>query len=211
MKEKVGSQMSNGAIAGSLNLSEIKVAYIISNSRRADGGARKDSRVLRKLLSPRELRGLRRLVEENWLACLWEIAGKLNAGRTDPPAGRSLCSVSPITVQRSVKGMGMRSCTSARKPLVATVTEKKRLQWAKDILFWRVEWASVLSSDESSFLVGQPQSRRVWCRPGQRSGTQDLRPTFKSDRESVPVWEAFSAVVRTPCCAWKGLLTARRT
>jgi len=95
MKEKVGSQMSNGAIAGSLNLSEIKVAYITSNSRRADGGERKDSRGHRKLLSPRELRGLRRLVEENWLACLWEIAGKLNAGRTDPPAGHSqLLSVS---------------------------------------------------------------------------------------------------------------------
>ena len=56
----------------------------------------------------------------------------------------------------------------------------------------------MLYSDESSFLVRQPQSRCVWRQPGQRYATQNLRLTLKSGRESVMVWGAFFAVGRTP-------------
>jgi len=204
IKEMVANKMSNGAIAVSLNLKKSTVAYVAANARRADGGARKDNRGRPKVLSPRELRGLRRLVEENPFASLAEIAEKLNAGRTNPPAGQSLRPVSPSTVRRAVKGMGMRSCAPAMKPFVSAVNKKKRLQWAKDHLPWSIQWASVLYSDESSFLVRQPQSRRVWRQPGQRYATQNLRPTFKSGRESVMVWGAFSAVGRTPLLRVEG-------
>ena len=49
-------------------------------------------------------------MEENSSASLAEIAEKLNAERENPPAGQSLRLVSPSTVRRAVKGIGMRSC-----------------------------------------------------------------------------------------------------
>jgi len=44
----------------------------------------------------------------------------------------------------------------------------------------------------------------VWRQPGQRYATSNLRPTFKSGRESVMVWGAFSAVGRTPLLRVEG-------
>jgi len=104
---------------------------VAANARRVDGGGRTDNRGRPKLLSPRELRGLRRLVEENPFASLAEIAEKLNVGRTNPPAGPALCAASLSTVRRAIKGLGMRSCTPAKKPFVSAVNQQKRLQWAK--------------------------------------------------------------------------------
>jgi len=126
------------------NIKNSTVVYVAEISRRADGGARKESRGRPKLLSPRELRGLRRLVEEIPFASLAEIPEKLNAERTNPPAGQSLRQVSPSTVHRAVNGMGMRSCAPAMKQPVFAVNKKKRLQWAKDHLSWSIQWASVL-------------------------------------------------------------------
>ena len=81
----------------------------------------------------------------------------------------------------------MRSCTPAKKPFVSGVNQQKRLQWAKAHHGWSIQWASVLYSDECSFLVRQPQSRRVRRQPGQRYAISNLRSTFKSGRESVMV------------------------
>ena len=128
----------------SLNIKNSAVVYVAEIARRADEGARKENRGRPKLLSPRELRGLHRLVEENPFASLAELSEQLNAERTNPPAGQSLRQVSPSTVHRAVNGMGMRSCAPTMKQLVFAVTKKKRLQWAKDHLSWSIRWASVL-------------------------------------------------------------------
>jgi len=200
----VANNKSNGAIAASLGLKKSTVAYVAANARRVDGGGRTDNRGRPKLLRPRELRGLRRLVEENSFASLAENAEKLNVGRTNPPAVPALCAVSLSTVRRAIKGLGMRSCTPAKKPFVSAVNQQKRLQWAKSHLGWSIQWASVLYSDESSFLVRQPQSRRVLRQPGQRYATSNLRPTFNSGSERVIVWGAFSGVGRTPLLRVEG-------
>jgi len=61
IKEMVANNKSNGAIAASLGLRKSTVAYVAANARRVNGGGRTDNRDRPKLLSPRELRGLRRL------------------------------------------------------------------------------------------------------------------------------------------------------
>jgi len=118
IKEIVANNKSNGAIAASLGLKKSTVAYVAASDRRVDGGGRTDNRGRPRLLSPRGLRGLRRLVEENPFASLAEIAENLNVGRTNPPAGPALCAVSPSTVHRAIKGLRMRSCTPSKKPFV---------------------------------------------------------------------------------------------
>ena len=44
----------------------------------------------------------------------------------------------------------------------------------------------------------EPQAQRVWRLSGQRYNSENLRPTFKSGRESVMVWGGFSSMRRTP-------------
>jgi len=105
----VADSKSNNAIAASHGLKKSTVAYMAANARRAPGGGRDDRRGLPKRLSPRELPGLRRLVDETPIASLAEIAEELNAGRTNPPAGPSLRAVSPITVLRVIKSLGFKA------------------------------------------------------------------------------------------------------
>jgi len=64
IKIMVANKKSNGAIATSLGLETSTVAYVAAISRRPNGPARKDNRGRRKALSERELRGLRRLVQD---------------------------------------------------------------------------------------------------------------------------------------------------
>jgi len=52
---------------------------------------------------------------------------------------------------------------------------------------WTYQWAFVLFSDESSFLVPKPQVRRVWRQRGERYYSVNLRPSFKRGRKSVMV------------------------
>lgn len=47
----------------------------------------------------------------------------------------------------------------------------------------------------------------MWRNSGQRFAPKSLRPTFKSGRESVMVWNAFSAVGQTPQVRVEGSMT----
>lgn len=182
IKMMVGNKMSNGAIAKALGLNKSTVAYTAAIARRAGPDVRKEGRGRPRLLSPRELRGLRRLVDENPFASIAERTEKVNNERTSATGGPALRQISPRTVRRAVKALGLSFCTPAQKPFVSAANKCKRLQWGKDHLSWSYQWAWVLYLDESSLQVRQPQSRRVWRQRGQRLQTKNLRPTFKSSR-----------------------------
>jgi len=188
IKIVVANKKSNGAITTSLGLKKSTVAYVAAIARRPDGPARKDNRGRPKALSERELRGLRRLMQDAPISSVAEIAEKLNAERTSAAAGPSLRPVSVYTVRRAVKGLGLSFCALAKKPFVSPANIVKRLQWVKDHESWTYHWAFVFFSEESFFLVRQPQAQPVWRQSGQRYNSANLRPTFKSGRESVMVW-----------------------
>lgn len=207
IRTMVANKKSNGAIATALGIPKTTISYHAANARRTAATARQDNRGRPKLLSPRELRGLRRVVDDNPFASMAEITEKVNEGRTSAAGGPPLRKVSVSTVRRAINGLGLSSCAPAHKPFVSGINKKKRLQWAKDHLSWSYQWAWVMFSDESSFQVRQPKSRRVWRQAGQRFAPKNLRATFKSGRESVMVWGAFSAVGRTPLVRVVGSMT----
>lgn len=207
IKALVANKKSNGAIATLLDISKTTVSYHAANARRAADSARQDNPGRPKLLSPPELRGLRRMADDNPFALTDEIAEKVNERRSNTAVGPPLRKVSVSTVRRAIKGLGLSTCAPAHKPFVSAVNKKKRLQWAKDHLAWTYQWARVMFSDESSFQVRQPLSRRVWRHSGQRLAPKNLRRTFKSGRESVTIWGAFSAVGRTPLVRVVGSMT----
>ena len=208
IKIMVANKKSNGAIATSLGLKKSTATYVAAIARRPNGPARKDNRGRPKALSERELRGLRRLVKDAPFGSVAEIAEKLNAERTSAAAGPSLRPVSVYAVRRAVKGRGLSSCAPAKKAFVSPANMVKCLQWGKDHESWTYNWAFVFFSNESSFLVRQPQARRVWRQSGQRYTSANLRPTFKSGRESVMVWGGFSSMRRTPLVRMGGSMNA---
>ena len=90
IKTMVTNKKSNGAIATALGIPKTVVSYHAANARRAAATARQDNRGRPKLLSPRELRGLRRVVDGNPFASTAEIAEKVNQGRTSTAVGPPL-------------------------------------------------------------------------------------------------------------------------
>lgn len=207
IKTMVANKKSNGAIATAFGIPKTVVSYHAVNARRAAATARQDNQGRPKLLSPRELRGLHRVFDDNPFASTAEIAEKVNQVRTTTAVGPPLRKVSVSTVRRAIKGLGLSSCAPAHKPFVSDINKKKRLQWAKEHRSWTYQWAWVMFSDESTFQVRQPKSRRVWRQSGERFAPKNLRPTLKSGRERVMVWGAFSAVGRTPLVRVVGFMT----
>jgi len=208
IKIMVARKKSNGAIATSLGLKKSTVAYVAAIARRPVGPAPKDNRGRPKALSERELRGLRRLVQDAPFASVAEIAYTINAERTSAAAGPSLRPVSVYTVRRAVKGLRLSFCAPAKKTFVSPANMVKLLQWGKDHESWTYHWAFVFFSDESSFLVWQPQARRVWRKSGQRYTSENLRPTLKSGCESVIFWGGLSSMGRTPLMRMEGSINA---
>jgi len=208
INEMASKGNSNGAIANSLSIKKSTVAYHASRARQPGGSSRPDNRGWPMALSNRELRGLCRLVLDSPFSSMAEIAEKVNNERTSDAGEPALSPVSAVTVRRAVKTLGLAACAPALKPSVSEVNKKKRLQWACVHKCWTDQWAFVLFSDESSFLVRKPQVRRVWRQPGERYSSVNLRPSFKSGRESVMVWGVFSSRGRTPLVRVEGSMNA---
>jgi len=147
--------------------------------------------------SGRELRGLRRILQDSSFASIAEISKKLDKERINSAGGSPCPPVSVYTVRRPVKGVGLYSCVAAQKPFFSSVNMKKRVQWAKEYKAWSYQRAFVFFSDESSFMVRQPQARRVLRQPGQRFAPDNYHSFFNSGRQSVgggvPRW------VKHPC------------
>jgi len=147
-------------------------------------------------------------VQDAPFASVAKFAEKLNAERTSAADGTPLRPVSVHMVRRAVKGLGLSSCAPAKKPFVSPANMLRRLQWGKDHESWTYHWAFVFFSDESSFLVRQPQARRAWRQSGERYTSANVRQTFKSGRESVMVWAGFSSMGRTPQMRMGGSMNA---
>lgn len=110
IRTMVDNKKSNGAIATALGIPKTTVSYHAANARRTAATARQDNRGRPKLRSPRELRGLRRVMDDNPFASMAEIAEKVNEGRTSTAGGPPLRKVSVSTVRRAIKGLGLSSC-----------------------------------------------------------------------------------------------------
>jgi len=208
IKIMVANKKFNGAIATSLELKKSTVAYVAAIVRRPEGPARKENRGRPKALSEHELRGLRRVVQDSPFASMAEIAEKLNAERTSAAVGPSIRPLSVRTVRAAVKDLGLSFYAPAKKLFVSPANMVERLQCGKDHESWTYHWAFVFFSDDSSFLVRQPQARRVSRQSGPWCTSANLRPTFKSGRASVMVWGGYFSMGRTPLTRMGGSMNA---
>lgn len=117
--------------------------------------------------------------------------------------------IAPRTVRRYISKLGFYSCSAAQKPFLRDANIAKRLVWAdKHESYGEEDWKKVIYSDESSFAVRPIKNNiRVWRKRGERYNFSCTIPTFKSGREFVNVYGAFSATGRTQLVRIYGTLT----
>lgn len=184
------------------------IAYAAKAMRSAAAGPRVDKRGRPKALTDREQRTLKRTMDISGFRSVASLTEMVNTTRSQATGGAKKSPVSPSTVRRAVRAMGFASRVAAKKPYLSAKNMAKRLVWSTERRGWSAEWASVLYTDESSFVVRDGSASRVWRRPGERYAPHRLRPTFKSGRQSVMVWGAFSARGRTPLVRVDGTMNA---
>ena len=96
---------------------------------------------------------------------------------------------SPQTIRRALRKASFRRCIACPKPLVSWINRRKRLQWAREHLHWRLEdWLRVIFTDESSFETGQRSRIFVGRRSGERYCPDCINKFKHSGRLSVMVW-----------------------
>ncbi|CAJ0837805.1 6932_t:CDS:2, partial [Entrophospora sp. SA101] len=89
--------------------------------------------------------------------------------------------VSTVTIHRTLKKVGLRSCVACSKPLISENNKTKRLAWALERKDWTIaKWKKIVWSDESTFSqFSQGRSLRVWHTPEEEFDPSCLTATVK--------------------------------
>ncbi|CAJ0836854.1 17845_t:CDS:2 [Entrophospora sp. SA101] len=94
---------------------------------------------------------------------------------------KKIKKVSTVTIRRTLKKVGLRSCVAHSKPLISENNKTKRLAWALERKDWTIaKWKKIVWSDESTFSqFSQGRSLRVWRTPEEEFDPSCLTATVK--------------------------------
>jgi len=171
--------------------------------------ARVDKRVRMKAVTDRALHSIKRAMDANGISSVASLT------ETTPRApslrvGRRKGTVSVSTRRHAVRVMRVHARVAAKKPILSANNLANRLEWVTERRGWTAKCASALFTHESSFVVGDARSSRIWHRSGERSCPRRLRPTFEAGRQSVMTWGAFEALGPTPLTRVEGSMNATK-
>jgi transposase len=101
--------------------------------------------------------------------------------------------VSIVTIRRTLRKVGLRSCVARAKPLISEDNKRKRLAWALERKDWTIaKWKKIVWSDESTFSqFSQGRSKRVWRVPEEEFDPSCLTATVKHSPSRM-FWGCFS-------------------
>jgi hypothetical protein len=136
-----------------------------------------------------------------------KLTGKAIALKLAPNFTKNRVSIRTIRSRLSESGLNGR--VARKKPLLKADHIKKRYQWSKDHLDWKVsDWKKVIFSDESPFTLfatgGKMYVRR---RPGEEYLPECIAPTVKFGGGKIQVWGCFSWYGAGPVYRIKGNMT----
>lgn len=118
--------------------------------------------------------------------------------------------VSTVTIRRTLKKIGLRSCVARPKPLISEENKKKRLSWAQERKDWSIDkWKKIMWSDESTFCqFSQGRSLRVWRTPEEEFESSCLSATVKHSPSRM-FWGCFSWYGLGPLVPLHGSVTGK--
>lgn len=98
--------------------------------------------------------------------------------------------LSRTTVRKTLKKHGKARRRTRKKPYLSGKYKRARVRFGRDNKY--TQWYLICWSDESTFEIGY-DGRSWWITraPGEEHLPKNLKPTFKSGRTSVGVWDCF--------------------
>jgi hypothetical protein len=122
---------------------------------------------------------------------------------------RAIMLYSSRTTQRSLKMIGLRAHSPAKKTLLTQHHKAARLNWSIIYLHWdENQWHNIIFSDESKFVIGKYHSRYVRRRIGQRYEDRFVEKGVNRGRGEVMVWGGFSYFGFSPLIRVPGRLNS---
>ena len=120
--------------------------------------------------------------------------------------------VSAQTIRNRLRSVGLRARRPFRGPTLTANHRQRRLNWAQNHLRWRRnQWANVLFTDESRFMLRAVDGRRrVYRRTGERyfDACVERRDAFGGG--SVTIWAGITATHKTDLVFVDGRFTGAR-
>ena len=156
------------------------------------------------LTTEREDRCLTRLVKENRRSSAKTLAKQWSANISK--------TVSERTTRRRLKSSGYNGRQARKKPFISTKNQKKRIQWAKEMVKKTMTfWKQVVFTDESKIKISGSDGRVfVW-----RKSTEEWMPTctlgtVKTGEPSIMVWGCMSNDGVGPLVLTEGSVTGKK-
>lgn len=142
-----------------------------------------------KKLSPRNVHYATRLITSGEVDTAPEVARALQDVTNKP--------VSPSTVRRALKNVGMKAAVKQKKPRLLPRHRKARLDWAVAHKDWTLEdWKRVVWSDETKInRLGSDGRHWIWKKSGQGLQDRHVDGTVKFGGGSLMMWG---------CMLWDG-------
>jgi hypothetical protein len=108
-------------------------------------------------------------------------------------------NVSTRTVMRALKKEDLTQRVRRIKPMPTEEQKRKRLEWCEAHRNWKVDdWKKVIWSDETSIQTGGHQKRKIFMRKSEQYHDSCVGTSFKSGRQSVMFWGAFTRDILGP-------------
>lgn len=120
--------------------------------------------------------------------------------------------ISDQTIRNRLREIGLRSRRPAVRVPLTQAHRIARRTWSAQHLRWtRLQWSTVLFTDESRFTLSFNDGRiRVWRRPGERFHDDCVQEYDRYGGGSVMVWGGIGLNHRTPLHRIQGTLTGIR-
>eukprot|EP01099_Mayorella_cantabrigiensis_P002717 TRINITY_DN2199_c0_g1_i2.p1 TRINITY_DN2199_c0_g1~~TRINITY_DN2199_c0_g1_i2.p1 ORF type:complete len:282 (-),score=34.38 TRINITY_DN2199_c0_g1_i2:166-1011(-) len=122
-----------------------------------------------------------------------------------------IADVSPDTVERALKKMGMNAITKVKKPLLTRKHKQKRFEFARTYKEWTVEdWKRVIWSDETKInRYGSDGRKWVWKKPGTPTMDLHVRKTVKHGGGGLMMWGCMTSKGVGYSCRIDGTMDAK--
>lgn len=174
---ETGSSMSS--IASAFGVNQSTVSRYLSRGSQASAPTRTLKKSQMPKLGPRGARALVRAAKKERTATLKALSNSAD--------------VSASTARSVLRKNGICKRRAAIKPFLDDDKKRKRLDWCRKHQNWTLkDWMNVVWSDEASVQVGtDSQLTWVFRNTEERYHPDCLKPSFKSNRQSIMVWACF--------------------
>jgi len=191
-KENIISLIENGLrqaeVARLLNVHRSTIGRVVQRFRQSKTVENKKRTGRPPCLTQRNLHALSRIVKRKRIATVPEITEEFRLSTS--------VEASEITIKRVLRRLGYRKCVAVKQMVVREVNKKKRLDYCRGKLLWKVtpHWRKVIFSDEMSIVVSPNGRVKLWRKAEEKWSVHCVEAAHLGPRSTLKlmVWGCIS-------------------